>query len=424
MKRLVAISLAAMAIAGFGSGVRAEAVDVAKGDTEARSVSLAKIVIKVPRSFRWASLEAGPTCMAAGGETWDRVADQVAADDLERIFRREIQSAGLRVDGDPDNLFEQPASFGEYVVGGVVVGASGRFCFPSEVPMLTKLSERPASARGKGGATLDVEWQIYSRVQRRVVSKVLTKGGDLSLHSVAGRAEPLLDAFAENVRELITSQDFRQTFVDRPAKLENAVLLAPKQSLIQLPGATSTAPVDIADAISSVVLIFAGDGHGSGVLVSSDGYVLTDQHVIGAAKQVRVRWADGVESVGEVVRSDAARDVALIKTDPRGRDPLPLRLQSLRPGDTVYAIGAPLESRFQNSVTRGVVSAYRTIDGLRYLQSDVTVNPGNSGGPLLDEQGRVVGLTKSIYQRAEVPAGINFFVPSRDALDFLGAEAK
>ncbi len=104
---------------------------------------------------------------------------------------------------------------------------------------------------------------------------------------MSGRAAPLFNAFADNVRGLIASAEFRQNFVERPAKLENAILLAPKQPLIQLPGAVTTEPVGVADAISSVVLIFAGDGHGSGFLVSTDGYVMTDQHVIGAAKHVR-----------------------------------------------------------------------------------------------------------------------------------------
>jgi S1-C subfamily serine protease len=170
-----------------------------------------------------------------------------------------------------------------------------------------------------------------------------------------------------------------------------------------------------------VVLVLAGEGHGSGFLVSRDGYVMTDQHVVGSAKLVTVRWPDGIETVGEVVRADRLRDVALVKTDPRGRDPLPLRAETMRPGETVFAIGAPLEERFQGTVTRGVVSAYRTIEGLRYLQSDVSINPGASGGPLLDERGEVVGMTKSIYRIESAPTGINFFTPTRDALDFLGA---
>jgi len=423
MRWSMAAVLGAAVLSGIWSSAVAAPSDAkATAELRGRPVSLAKIVDKTPRAGQWATLEAGPLCKATGGEAWGRAAEQVQTEALERIFRREMQAGGFTVDGDPDNLFEQPASFGEYAVAGVIKGASGRYCYPTDVSRLFKIG----GAHGgklKAAARLDVEWQIYSRVQRRVIATVETSAGDSTPRPVADRMEPLLEAFAGSVKQLIASQEFRGAFVEAPAKMTDASLTVSKP-LIPLAGAATAEAPGVADAISAVVLIFAGEGHGSGFLVSRDGYVMTDQHVIGAAEHVRVRWPDGVEGVGEVVRSDAARDVALIKTDARGREPLPLRTDSLRPGDSVYAIGAPLESRFQSTVTRGVLSAYRTIDGMRYLQSDVTINPGNSGGPLVDERGRVVGMTKSIYQRDDLPVGINFFVPTRDALDFLGAQPR
>ncbi|OYX35267.1 MAG: hypothetical protein B7Y99_03900 [Caulobacterales bacterium 32-69-10] len=253
-----------------------------------------------------------------------------------------------------------------------------------------------------------------------MVARVPTRAGFEARRTVDGGVDMVvLDAFGETVKALIASDAFRKTFVGRQLTLEEA-MRPPVRERILL-GGPAAPPLDIGDAVGAVVLVLAGDGHGSGFLVSRDGYVMTDQHVVGAAKLVKVRWPDGIEAVGEVVRSDRLRDVALVKTDPRGRDPLPLRAQTLRPGESVYAIGAPLEQRFQSTVTRGVVSAYRTIEGLRYLQSDVAISPGNSGGPLLDEHGAVVGMTKSTYRVENAPTGINFFTPTRDALDFLGA---
>jgi S1-C subfamily serine protease len=169
-------------------------------------------------------------------------------------------------------------------------------------------------------------------------------------------------------------------------------------------------------------MISAGQVEGSGFLVSSDGLLLTVQHVVGDAKYVKVQWSDGLEGLGEVVRSDKTRDVALVKTDPRGRLPIRIRRDPLQPGDTVFAIGAPLGDRFQSTVTRGVVSAYRTFEGLSFVQSDVSVNHGSSGGPLLDEQGEAVGLAEAGLQPAGAPVGINLFTPIGDALDFLGAQ--
>jgi S1-C subfamily serine protease len=176
----------------------------------------------------------------------------------------------------------------------------------------------------------------------------------------------------------------------------------------------------VPDAVGAVVLIQSGAGEGSGFLASSDGLLLTNQHVVGESKFVKVRWSDGIEALGEVIRSDKVRDVALVKTDPRGRKPIALRRDPLQPGDTVFAIGSPMGDRFQSTVTRGVISAYRTVDGLSYIQSDVSVTHGSSGGPLLDEKGEAVGMTKGGVIGA--PSGMNMFIPVGDALTFLSAK--
>ena len=146
--------------------------------------------------------------------------------------------------------------------------------------------------------------------------------------------------------------------------------------------------------------------------------------MVGASKYLKVKWSDGIETVGEVVRSDIGRDVALVKTDPRGRAPLALHRGGVEPGDTVFAIGTPLDPRLQGSLTRGVVSANRVLGGYAFIQSDVVVNPGNSGGPLLDEKGAVVGLAVSGLVQDKAPRGINFFIPIGDAVDFLGLKPK
>ena len=125
------------------------------------------------------------------------------------------------------------------------------------------------------------------------------------------------------------------------------------------------------------------------------------------------------------IRSDKRRDVALIKVDPRGRQPLGLHRAAPLAGDTVFAIGAPLDVKNQGTVTRGVASANRILDGFSFIQSDVTINGGNSGGPLLDEKGEVLGICDlSFRERGDVPTGINYFVPIDDALRFLSAEPR
>ena len=105
----------------------------------------------------------------------------------------------------------------------------------------------------------------------------------------------------------------------------------------------------------------------------------------GDEKEIRVRWSDGIETLAQIVRVAKARDVALVKTNPRDRPPLAIARGPLSPGQRVYAIGSPNGAKFEGTVSSGVISANRTIDGFRFIQSDVSVSPGSSGGALLDE---------------------------------------
>jgi S1-C subfamily serine protease len=136
--------------------------------------------------------------------------------------------------------------------------------------------------------------------------------------------------------------------------------------------------------------------------------------VVGGAKFVKIKLAQGHSSVGEVLRIDTVRDVALIKTDLTSVVSLAVRSNAPQVGEEVYAIGSPLGSELSGTLTKGVVSANRTVDNVNYIQSDVSINPGSSGGPLLDSQGQVLGLTQ-----LKAANGISLFIPIKEALERL-----
>lgn len=165
-----------------------------------------------------------------------------------------------------------------------------------------------------------------------------------------------------------------------------------------------------------------GVGSGSGNLMSEDGYVLTNAHVVGDDTEVRVRWSDCIEALAKVVRVANTRDVAIVKINPRDRTPLAIVRGAVTPGQRVFAIGSPKGKAFQGTVSSGVVSANRINDGLRYIQSDTSISPGLSGGALLDETGSVIGITVSYYLNGDKPAGLNMFIPIGDAMDLLSLE--
>jgi serine protease Do len=156
-------------------------------------------------------------------------------------------------------------------------------------------------------------------------------------------------------------------------------------------------------------------GEGSGFIVSPDGYILTNAHVVADADEVTVRMTDRREYPAKVVGVDTRSDVAVIKID--GKNLPVVRLgdaSKLRPGEWVVAIGSPFG--FDNSVTAGIVSATgRTMQGdqtgMMFIQTDVAVNPGNSGGPLFNLNGEVVGINSQIYSRSGGYMGLSFAIP-------------
>lgn len=158
-------------------------------------------------------------------------------------------------------------------------------------------------------------------------------------------------------------------------------------------------------------------GAGSGFIISADGYVLTNAHVVDNSDEVIVKLTDRREFTAKVIGSDKRTDVALIKID--AKDLPVVRLGSsngVRVGEWVVAIGAPFG--FENSVTAGIVSAksrsLRWPNGetpVAFLQTDVAVNPGNSGGPLFNLNGEVVGINSQIFSRSGGYQGISFAIP-------------
>lgn len=169
-------------------------------------------------------------------------------------------------------------------------------------------------------------------------------------------------------------------------------------------------------------------GVGSGVILTTDGYILTNRHVVAGSDSLTVAMSDGTELPGRVVRLAADTDLALLKVEATG---LPAAVigdsEALAVGQTAIAIGSPLGS-YTETVTRGIVSGLDreitvadeatrqrvTLRGL--IQTDAAINPGNSGGPLLDGDGRVVGINTAIAADAE---GLGFAIPIAAAAELI-----
>jgi len=158
-------------------------------------------------------------------------------------------------------------------------------------------------------------------------------------------------------------------------------------------------------------------GVGSGFIISDDGYILTNNHVVDRASDIFVTLTNGKEYKASVVGTDPRTDVALIKVDADGLKALPIGdSNKLKKGQWVLAIGSPFG--LESTVTAGIVSAINRDTGeyLPFIQTDVAVNPGNSGGPLLNLAGEVVGINSQIVSRSGGFMGISLAIPIDEAM--------
>ncbi|MBN9425229.1 MAG: Do family serine endopeptidase, partial [Burkholderiales bacterium] len=155
-------------------------------------------------------------------------------------------------------------------------------------------------------------------------------------------------------------------------------------------------------------------GQGSGFIIDPNGVILTNAHVVRDAKEVTVKLTDRREFRARVLGADARTDIAVLKIDAHGLPTAPLgKVQDLKVGEWVLAIGSPFG--FENTVTAGVVSAKgRTLPDdsmVPFIQTDVAVNPGNSGGPLFNARGEVIGINSQIFSRTGGYQGVSFAIP-------------
>ncbi len=216
-----------------------------------------------------------------------------------------------------------------------------------------------------------------------------------TLSKVAGRAggTPNLEGMDEEMQEF-----FRRFFGDR----------VPGTPRGNSPRGTPNAPQEEREVPRGV---------GSGFILSNDGFIMTNAHVVEGADEVIVTLTDKRELKAKIVGTDKRTDVAVIKIEATGLPAMKIGdVGKLRVGEWVMAIGSPFG--LENTVTAGIVSAKgrETGDYLPFIQTDVAINPGNSGGPLLNMRGEVVGINSQIYSRSGGFQGISFAIPIDEAM--------
>jgi S1-C subfamily serine protease len=260
---------------------------------------------------------------------------------------------------------------------------------------------RRASSRG-----------LRSVVGASVLAAVLASASTVGLLSATHTAAPAAGAAA--------TPDAVPAKIISDADLPNIVAKAKESVVTITANGISTGGMSMFDLPAT--------GVGSGFVITEDGYILTNRHVVQSAQSLTVALHDGSEYPAEVVKIADDNDLALIKIDATGLVPATLGdSEAIQVGQTAIAIGSPLGT-FTETVTKGIISATgrsitvqdeqtgRPIRLTNLLQTDAAINPGNSGGPLLDASGAVVGINTAIAGNAE---GLGFAIPIKDAAELI-----
>ncbi len=379
----------------------------------------------------WASCD-GPFGLTGQGGLRGR---SFPSDAIREVFYNTMESLGYDVAGDPGRLFDEQEDLQRsiYSVGGRITDIKINQC-----PQSTWFGRVPQGASGE--ANITVEWTVFDLLHRKNVMKFTTKGYGRSMmpnfESISLLYE---DAMSGAIHNLGANEDFFDlVFYGRvPAKLpstytdpfEEPDMLYDSRETVTIrskPLSTSHAKNWLGNIVKSSVLVQT-TGHGSGYFITDQGHIITNAHVVGNAKRVRIVTSGKKEKlIAEVLRMDRKRDVALLKLEKIPKDfkiqTLPVRTGKLNVGEEIYAIGSPRQTKLQDTVTKGIVSAHRFDKRQKqaFIQADVDIYGGNSGGPLVDEHGNLVGMAVKgfLVSAGTDPAfgGLNWFIPIGDAL--------
>jgi len=380
-----------------------------KASANSKPIQLSKVVVRLKRGEHVGAVQGGLLCIPQADLNWKGGRLKLDSDDLTDSFKEELEKYSFKTVGDTNALFEDPSSWkSEILIAGLVKELKSNVCFP--------MAGFGNFSSSRGESFVKVEWQIYSKLDRAVVHSVTTEGSFKSTESQEGGIDPIiLNAFTQAVRNLLADGKFREIVVrgGEPVK-ETAFKTA--NGIIITPGKSKPFNQRSDEWKDGVVTVIAGSGHGSGFAIGEN-LILTNHHVVGESDKVVIKIGSGFEVGGEIIAYNSALDVATVRI--AASLPRHFKLERSLPkiGSEVYSLGSPLSENLSATLARGVVSNIRKEGQKTLIQSDVNALEGNSGGPLVNGNGEVVGITVSGVHINKAPQGISFFIPIKDALE-------
>ncbi|MBR9890003.1 MAG: trypsin-like serine protease [Oceanospirillales bacterium] len=397
--------------------VHQQAIEITDSES-VKPIAITKVVGKIKRGTDVGDIQAGLACIRSGDVNW-RSGSKVnlSSEELVDVFREELESSGWPVVGSTEDLFNgYDVSGAEVLIAAKVKDLHANICYP--------MAGFGDWNQAKGAMRVTTEWQIYSPATRSLLGKMVTEGSSEITDMKAGASGDLLaDSFAASVHNLLADNEFlslvkRSDGATVSPAVVTAALIPNKENRY------SSQKEAIALAKNATVTIRTATGHGSGFAIGDGNFILTNAHVVGEAKNVTILTQGKISLPAKVVQVSKSRDVALLSIEGIRLSPLYIVTAKVDETSEVYAVGSPLNEELRGSITRGIVSGYRLIDGQQWLQSDASISPGNSGGPLLNDRGQVVGISTAGYTAGGSQVGLNLFIPIDEALSYIGLKVQ
>lgn len=288
---------------------------------------------------------------------------------------------------------------------------------------------------GRYKCQLTVNWQVYDRYKKEIILKSdVSSRYDFDSNVMT---EEFHKAVYMNFTELINGDHGFEAMLGKLAEADRKSMELEDEpmeevevsdvELIGIPKVTNEIYENFGDLVqsamnASVTIIIDEDrGHGSGVILSKNGYIVTNHHVTNGAKMIDVQFSNGIMLPGELVASSEDHDLALIKVRAGGLTPLPVisNTEAVREGDEVFIVGAPGDKELSQSVSKGIVSGRRTLNGVKFIQTDTKVSPGSSGSPLINADGEIIGII-NMKLVGEGIEGLSFAIDAKYIYSALG----
>ena len=282
-----------------------------------------------------------------------------------------------------------------------------------------------------GKNDIQYKWSVLDKSNGKIALTYTNRGVINYKTSMYDDADQNLDSYVLALIDFFSSDEFHG-LITETEKAESTELITDSKiegkpnviKKITLPKFEKSSDM-IREANKACVTIITDGGHGSGVIISKEGYMLTAYHVVEGVNSINVKFSSGLTLKAEVVEFDKFNDLALLDIQGDGFPALPLlpNKAEVALGEEVITIGTPAELELGQSLSKGIVSGKRKIENRVYIQSDISVSPGNSGGPLINMSGEVIGIVqkKIIGEGIE---GIGFSIPMDTIREILKIEDK